>query len=404
MLKSGAAAGSKTAAVENLLIDLRSVRHLDIRLLDANGKLLAGNHVEAPVSSAPAWFVALVDLFSAPAPALARDVLLDGHTPGSIVLAADPSSETDEIWRTFRTLGGLAAILFLALNGLVYWLLVHSLAPLDKVLAAFAELQKGNYKIRLPKFRLAELARMSTLFNEMAATMEQARAAQCGLTRKLMLAQEEERRNLARELHDELGQCQAAIHAEACFIVKRAEQERGSVLESARAIVAVTADMQKLTRSMLARLRPSALSELGLEDSLRELVSAWAARQQQVACTLDVEGGLDDLDEPLQLAVYRIVQEALTNISRHSDADCVKIAVQRKSTDARIHLQIADNGKSERPPQPGLGLLGMQERVSGLGGYLELIAESERGFKVIAVLPIPGDSAGNRELAVAAVA
>ena len=373
------------SSLREILKPLAGVRHLDARFLDAQGVVIASN-ASAPASvTAPNWFVSLLRMFSPP-PSFSREIVHDGAPLGTFVIAADPSSEIEEIWDDFRTMAGLVALLFVALNALVYWLVARSLSPLDEVLDGFSELQNGNYKFRLRKFSLSELERMGTLFNETAETLESAQSAQRSFNQKLVMVREDERRNLARELHDELGQSLAAIHAESCFIVQKAEKTAPEILESARAIVAGASDMQKLTRSMLARLRPSALNELGLEDSLRDLVSGWKARQQR-RCSLAIAGDFSSLDESTQLALYRTVQESLTNISRHSDASEVEVVLGWGDRPDMVRLSVSDNGSAAEDPGPGLGLLGIRERILALGGALSFGANERRGFTLVALLP-----------------
>jgi two-component system sensor histidine kinase UhpB len=374
------------SSLREILKPLAGVRHLDARLIDPQGAIVASNE-SAPASiTAPDWFIWLLQVFSSAPPTFSRQVFSQGTPLGTFVIAADPSSEIEEIWNGFRTIAWLVALLFVALNALVYWLVARSLSPLDEVLAGFSELQNGNYKFRLRKFRLSELEKMGTLFNETAETLESAQSAQRSFNQKLVMVREDERRNLARELHDELGQSLAAIHAESCFIVQKAEKNAPEILESAHAIVAGASDMQKLTRSMLARLRPSALNELGLEESLRDLVSGWKARQQR-RCSLAIAGDFSSLDESTQLALYRTVQESLTNISRHSDASEVEVALGWDDHPDMVRLSVTDNGSAAQDPGPGLGLLGIRERILALGGALSFGANERRGFTLVAMLP-----------------
>ena len=375
------------SSLDELLNALSGVRHLDVRLFDRDGAPLASNDGSPTPKTAPDWFVALIEAFSSTPPAFSQQVARDGQVLGVIEIVADPSSEIEEIWADFRTTAGLVGILFVALNALVYWLVARSLAPLNEVLHGFSELQNGNYRFRLHKFRLSELAKMGTLFNETAETLESAQNAQRSLNQKLVLVREEERRNLARELHDELGQSLSAIHAESCFIVQRAADKEPEISESARAIASGASQMQKLTRSMLQRLRPSALHERGLEDSMRDLVNGWKARQQR-RCSLAIAGDFSCLDESTQLALYRTVQESLTNISRHSDASEVDVSLGWEDASGVVMLRVCDNGKTSEQPDPGLGLSGMRERIAALGGLLRFAADEERGFVLEATVPV----------------
>lgn len=214
------------------------------------------------------------------------------------------------------------------------------------------------------------------------------------LTQNLFSLQESERRHLARELHDELGQWLTAIHAEAQAIESMLDDREYRIRASAQAISESASEMHKVIRNLLRQLRPALLDELGLGDSLRELVNQWCAHNVVVACELVLEGGLDGFGENTNITAYRIIQEALSNIAKYAAADRVSVRVWREAgatpnLDA-LALCVEDNGKGFDPDQvsKGFGLLGMRERAIAVGGEFNLINTLGLGVRIEARLPL----------------
>ena len=207
------------------------------------------------------------------------------------------------------------------------------------------------------------------------------------LMRRLLTLQEDERRSLARELHDELGQCCVAIRAEASFLARHVKAG-SEAAASARALGETADRVQRIVRSMLRRLRPSALDDLGLGACVQDLADTWAQRHA-IACAFASEGSIDGLDETANITAYRIVQECLTNIAKHSGARKAAIRIRRES-DALLAIAVEDDGKGVQPARRngGLGLLGMAERAAALGGTLRMDSGALGGLRVEALLPL----------------
>jgi signal transduction histidine kinase len=215
------------------------------------------------------------------------------------------------------------------------------------------------------------------------------------LTRRMFNVQETERRDLARELHDELGQWLTAIQAEAEAIRSSTGVECDPrLLISARAIGNSAGEIHHLIRQMLRRLRPSLLDTLGLTESLQELTAQWKEHHARIACDLEIVGDLQDVPESLGITTYRIVQEALTNVAKHSHAKHVSVHLQRESDKIGeadcLQLTVSDDGKGLDPERmrSGLGLMGMRERVIAAGGEFNLQNKPQRGVRITMRLPI----------------
>lgn len=215
-----------------------------------------------------------------------------------------------------------------------------------------------------------------------------------GLTQCLFGIQEAERLHLAQELHDEFGQWLTSIQADAQLITSRSKGKDPAVYLSANKIAESSATLQHAISDMVRVLRPHLLDELGLVPSLRELVDISQAHYPAIHYELSLEGDLDELEEVLNITIYRIVQEGLTNVARHSDASRVSVRLRRephadKSQDA-LALTIEDDGKGidKTVANEGYGLSGMRERVLAVGGKFETSNLSQGGFKIEVRLPI----------------
>ena len=192
------------------------------------------------------------------------------------------------------------------------------------------------------------------------------------LTRLLMRAQEDERRRIARELHDEAGQVLTAVKIELDL------DGRTEASEMVSRALAQVRDLSNL-------LRPSVLDDLGLLPALRALAEDFG-RRTHVEVALDIAPDLRAFTPEQEVVIYRVVQEALTNVARHAGARRVRVGLHARERDLR--LTVEDDGRgAPSEPTPHLGLLGMRERVTALGGTLAVAASPARGFRVEALIP-----------------
>jgi PAS domain S-box-containing protein len=211
------------------------------------------------------------------------------------------------------------------------------------------------------------------------------------LTRAIQTHLEEERRSIARELHDELGQCVTAIRTIGTAIANRARSNAPEIHDSARTIVEVAGHIYDVVHGMIRRLRPSALDNLGLTEALEEWLASWRERHPDVGVRLDLSGDLDNLGETVNITVYRVVQECLTNVVRHAAATRVEVAIARSG--GRLEVSVRDNGKGlgerNETESTRFGLMGMRERVEGLAGEFRIDSRPGQGLCVRAAIPVP---------------
>lgn len=229
------------------------------------------------------------------------------------------------------------------------------------------------------------------------------------LTQQHVALQESERKALARELHDELGQYLNAMKTDAVAIQRRATSD-AAVHRAASAIASHCDHVQESIRALIGKLRPIGLDVLGLRAALEHYFELVRTRTPQRTLSVRLEGDLDALDDSTSLTIYRLIQEGLTNVSRHAGARSVTVSVTR-SRDAgpdHIAVSIIDDGRGADPRARtlGLGVLGMRERVEALGGELSIRTSPGAGFAIHARIPVEntardllGHTARNRAVA-----
>jgi PAS domain S-box-containing protein len=217
------------------------------------------------------------------------------------------------------------------------------------------------------------------------------------LTQLIQARLEEERRNIARELHDELGQCVTAIKTIGTAISNRDDETSEETRNNAGTIVSVASHIYDVVHGIIRQLRPSALDHLGLSDALRQAVSEFESRHPELKADLELGAGIEGLGEQINITVYRIVQECLTNVARHAGATRAKISVSlEKGTGTGVgdalRVQVRDNGKGLEQRATSettrFGLMGMRERVQAFGGHFEISGSAGEGVLVDATIPI----------------
>jgi signal transduction histidine kinase len=225
------------------------------------------------------------------------------------------------------------------------------------------------------------------LFNEARVMQENLRH----LSNRVLSIQEEERKRISRELHDEVGQALTAAHVHLAMARKSRERSLDQIAEAQKLIEQTMETVHRFARE----LRPAMLDDLGLGPTLRSFINAFSQRT-----ALPVEFATDPIIEQLgadeKMVLYRVVQEGLTNVARHAQATQVKINI--RATRVAVRLEISDNGKAfplpkestDTPPeQKRLGLLGMQERVRLVNGTFQVDSRPGAGTTLRVDLPLP---------------
>ncbi len=344
--------------------------------------------------AAPDWFAALVGPPGKVTEIRARNV--------RVYVTPDPSRAILDAWDGLAAFFWLLLGFFAALNAVVYWFVGRALRPVGEVVEALSHMEEGRFHARLPRYALPELDRISDGFNRMAERLDQSLDQNLLLTREQEMAGvirrhlEAERKGIARELHDELGQCLTAIRSIAVSISNRSRESAPEVHASAATIASVAGESYDAVHRIVHRLRPPALESAGLGGALRDLVDTWSSRHPEVEAGMELGEGLEEAGDATVLAAFRVVQECLTNVAKHSGATRVTVRAARRDTGdgepPRLELEVSDNGSGMTPGRAGgngrYGLVGMRERVEALKGTLDIRSEAGQGVRVKATLPL----------------
>jgi two-component system, NarL family, sensor histidine kinase UhpB len=382
---ANSAAEARSAASDEIR-RANDLRHVRVSLVDDTGALLATSPAEEPRVSR------LMRALSSSTTTLTYPVTYHSVALGQLRVSSNPLSEFAEIeQRVGRDLAVLALVL-LAMSGAIYGTVRQGLRPVAQVQAALAQLQAGHLETRLPRFRLKDIDDISERFNQCAGAMQEAAAQRRDLNRRIIEAEEEERKRLARELHDELGQSLTAIKVDAAYIAREAAGNAPKIVASARAIEGLSSNIMELIRSMLARLRPHGLETVGLRATLHDLVNGWQVRvADRFQCSLNIRGNVDVLAPDLNITVYRLIQECLTNAVRHSGARMVTINLSLENGPPRVLLDVTESQMAQNAVAvgtSGAGLLGMRERVEAHGGELAIDINPAGGLSLHVWLPV----------------
>lgn len=378
----------------NNLSKLDQTRHLYVDIQTADGLLTTNKGFDVLANTdAPDWFVKLVQ----PPPTEIRQWFYNPLVnPTGVIIRADPSDEIDETWNEVASILIFLFLFIILANILLYIAIGKYLSPIDRILEGLSGIEKGDYELKLPHFRLPELDRISQQFNHMAEVLLDSKQKNKSLTQKSLQIQEEERRHLAQELHDELGQTIAAIKAVAVAISNNEQPDKGQVDASVKTIIQYSDHIYKVAKSMMQRLRPSVLDELGLIKALQNMIDDWNERQDDIFCHFTFSDIPSDLSESLKINLFRIIQESLTNVLKHSSANKVSISMKKQITQgvSNINLLIEDDGigLDSGKTVMGLGLPGMKERVEMNQGKIEIKNKQDRGLRIEVNVPIKTES------------
>jgi two-component system sensor histidine kinase UhpB len=234
-----------------------------------------------------------------------------------------------------------------------------------------------------------EIGKRERVESQLAHLLEENRR----MSQQVITVQEAERRNLARELHDELGQYMNAIKIDAVTLQNCVGADLPHDRKMLTMIIANVDHVYSVVNDMIRRLRPVGLDELGLTSAIEHCINGWRSRLPGVRFSFEVAEHFSDLNEAFNLTLYRIAQEALTNVYKHAGASAVKMTLTTVNAD--IVLSIADDGvgntastgESTNNQRQGLGLIGMRERLLACGGRLEISSTPRQGFRIAAYLP-----------------
>jgi two-component system sensor histidine kinase UhpB len=383
------------AGMTDFLQQLGRVRANDVYLYDPSGGVVYSSPASTYKSGrdAPGWYARLVS------PPARQQQIEVGQ--GRLVVVADSSRAVLDGWDALVRLLWIGGAALVIINVLVFWLMGRVLRPLRTVVAGLEGMRRGDYTTRLPTVGSREGRLMSEAFNRTAQALAEGAAArrladEAGrklqenreLTQMIRMHVEEERRSIARELHDELGQSITAVKSIALSIAASSEGRDAAVVESARLIATTAGGMYDAVHEMIPRLRPFSLDSFGLADALADLVGQHLRSHPQAAIRLQVAAGLPELEDDISTCVYRVVQESLVNALRHASPRHIEVSVAVEA--GQLVAQVRDDGSGlalEGDSAGRYGVRGMRERAAALGGTFDLQA-LEQGTRALLRLPL----------------
>lgn len=348
-------------------------------------------------SSAPAWFVKLVEPTSI---VLRQPVLVAGMPYSELIIRPDPADEISEAWNEIRLLLGMFTLFFLIAIVLVFIFIGRTLKTIDQITHALDGIEQGDFQARLGDAESSEFKKITSKFNNMAEALDKSREQNRYLSQQAQKIQEEERRHLSRELHDEMGQSISAIKVLAVTIKNSSDNEQ--ITTNATTISEISSHVYNVVRGMMKRLHPAVLDELGLLPALNDLIDSWNDHHQNLFCHFDYDLKTEKFPKDIEITIYRMVQECLTNITKHAKAKNVYIRLTQKeswssttTTEAEqlLELTVEDDGQGfnksiKQGHLSGLGLHGMRERAEGLGGSFMIDSTLGTGTQIRVNLPL----------------
>jgi two-component system sensor histidine kinase UhpB len=385
------------ARLDQIVEGLKQLRHVSITRHPAASSTPAASVPSGAVAEprqVPEWFLALIH------PEQTRvdvPIAANGRSLGSLVITSHPTDEIAEIWDGIITQIEIGSAIALALLLITMTVVNRALAPIKSLADAMGAIEAGRYDTRVEPSGSPELAAICRKLNDLAAVLETTVEDKRRLAERVVSLQDVERKEIARELHDEFGPHLFALRAHASSLTRLAdnfEPDLGALRKHIGAMLDQVNALQQFNRRVLERLRPVGLAELGLADALGALLRLWRETYPGIAIETSISPSLGARGETAELTIYRVIQEALTNVFRHARATQVDITVepaapQRAGTikTEAIRVSVRDNGTGlPADHKQGLGMLGMRERVLALGGSMT-VASTDQGVTVEALVP-----------------
>jgi two-component system, NarL family, sensor histidine kinase UhpB len=386
------AGADASAQVRRIVSSFDGDRHVVARLVAAHGTVISTSRLAKPADPPPRWLYWLLSgaqrerMFDLP-PGL--------KTLGAIEIYADPHNEVSEVWEDLKLKFLIVASFCVVVLALIYATLGRALRPLEQLSSALERVGKGDYSAHVTEAGPEDLKLIYQAFNRMAEQLREAEQRNQRLNEQLSTVQEEERSEISRDLHDEIGPFLFAADVDAQAIPLLLSREASSeIVDRSKAIRQSVQHMQVHLRAILSRLRPTLLLDQGLTIAVEQLIAFWKARRPNIAFRMDIEDAR--FPTSIEEVAFRILQEGTSNAVRHGKPLAIGLTA-RQTADGMLRVVVSDDGSGITAKQTrGFGLAGMRERVASLDGRLR-IADREGGNGVMLIVEIPLPVARNKK-------
>ena len=372
-------------ALQRVVEEANSSRHIRIY----SEKFTSTDRELREVTPPPAWFSRLLAATSQ------RDeieIAISGQRFDKITIETSSLDEISEIWQEIKWISLASLIIIFIISIMIVWVVSKTLSPINDYVAALNRLDSGERNINISNNRTPEFQIISDRINTLAKTLHALDDENHILIQKMIKVQDDERKDLARDLHDEYGPALFMARVGIGEVRKKVDKlSQSSSFHEEWAIVDGTLDkLQQINRRILGRLRPAALEEVGLSGAVEAMVQSWREAHPNIALSCALSQDHFVLDEHRALTAYRIIQEALTNIYRHAHATQASVQIEEDKVEDKSCLKIiiADNGKGiNLDISQGVGLRGMKERILSVEGELKIINNGS-GTRIEAIIPL----------------
>nr|WP_314544643.1 ATP-binding protein [uncultured Massilia sp.] len=410
-----------------------SVYRVDV--VDANGRNVIAVVSEHPIEAEGRAFVATIrkqviwiNLFSdngtphVSASSDTRPPTLTSEVVGQVRVTMSPTNMLARQLRRFRIELAMAALALLG-SGLLAWVLARSLiVPLREAIATLRQIRGGDYRVELPVTTGGEVGELQASIGEMSVALDESKkdlenkvaertrdllasrnealradADKRKLIQKVNNIIEDERKSIAVEIHDELNASLIAVRLESQTIqhlatraasVPEPAAELEQIAAKAQAITRLSLDLYANGRRLVRRLRPEVLDMLGLHGAVEEMVNHY--RSSGVHFEFASHGDFARIGNELAISAYRIVQEALSNVMKHSNAGFARVDLTLSDDETALYIEVQDDGDGFDPAvsSEGIGIIGMRERVHALDGSIRVQSAPGEGTLVAITLPL----------------
>jgi two-component system sensor histidine kinase UhpB len=330
--------------------------------------------VQAPLGTVPDWFVRLLAI---PEFKAAFPVMIEGKQVGDIVFAPDMAADIYEKWIGFLAIACSGIILMLLTGAVAHFAARSALRPLQSLGDGLTRMRTGDYEQPIAPAGPPEIRKSAQEANELARTLNRLSQDNRNLLRRIVSLQDDERQDMARELHDELGPLLFGIRANTVALLESNPAGEAELSSAAAGILQSVETLQQANRRILDRLRPLYIQELGLARSIETLLQNAKKQASDLKVTSQIDTALNEVDGLLSQTIYRVIQEAVTNVLRHAKANTMHVTAG--INDREVIVEVSDDGIGFPADRMfGRGLTGMLERVRALSGTLELLREEGR--------------------------